>query len=44
MDASLMTRMKELEKANRRLKNMYAEERLKAEIVAEALTKSGSAI
>ena len=38
MDASLMARMKELEDENRRLK-MYAEERLKAEIVAEALTK-----
>ena len=39
MDASLMARMKELEDVNRRLKKMYAEERLKAEIVAEALTK-----
>jgi putative transposase len=39
MDASLMTRMKELEEKNRRLKKMYVEERLKAEIVAEALTK-----
>lgn len=39
MDASLMTRMKELEDENRRLKKMYADERLKAEIVAEALTK-----
>ena len=39
MDASLMARMKELEDENRRLKRMYAEERLKAEIVAEALTK-----
>ena len=39
MDASLMTRMKELEDENRRLKKMYAEERLKAEIVAEALAK-----
>ena len=38
-DASLMARMKELEDENRRLKKMYAEERLKAEIVAEALTK-----
>ena len=32
MDASLMKRMKELEEENRRLKKMYAEERLKAEI------------
>ena len=39
MDASLLARMKELEDENRRLKKMYAEERLKAEIVAEALTK-----
>ena len=39
MDASLMTRLKELEEENRRLKKMYAEERLKAEIVQEALQK-----
>ena len=39
MDASLMTRLKELEAENRRLKKMYAEERLKAEIVQEALEK-----
>ena len=39
MDASLMARMKELEDENRRLKKMYAEERLKAEIVQEAITK-----
>ena len=39
MDASLMARMKELEDENRRLKKMYAEERLKEEIVAEALAK-----
>ena len=39
MDASMMKRMKELEDENRRLKKMYAEERLKAEIVQEALTK-----
>ena len=32
MDASLMKRMKELEAENKRLKKMYAEERLKAEI------------
>lgn len=37
MDASLMKRMKELEEENRRLKKMYAEERLKAEIRQEAL-------
>ena len=39
MDASLMARFKELEEENRRLKKMYAEERLKAEIVQEALQK-----
>lgn len=39
MDASLMARLKELEEENRRLKKMYAEERLKAEIVQEALQK-----
>lgn len=32
MDASLMKRMKELEDENRRLKKMYAEERLKLEM------------
>ena len=39
MDAPLMARLKELEEENRRLKKMYAEERLKAEIVQEALQK-----
>ena len=39
MDASMMRRMKELEEENRRLKKMYAEEKLKAEIVKEALEK-----
>lgn len=37
MDASMMARLKEFEEENGRLKKMYAEERLKAEIVAEAL-------
>jgi len=37
MDASLIKRMKELEAENKRLKKMYAEERLKAEIRQEAL-------
>ena len=32
-------RMKELEEENRRLRRMYVEEKLKAEIVAEALAK-----
>jgi len=44
MDASLMARMNELEVENRRLKKMYAEERLKAKIVQEALAKNGEAI
>ena len=39
MDTSMMVRMKELEEENRRFKRMYAEERMKAEIVAEALAK-----
>ena len=39
MDASLMGRMKELEDENRRLKKMYAEERLKSEIIQEAMAK-----
>ncbi|MCG9060231.1 IS3 family transposase [Laribacter hongkongensis] len=39
MDASLMARLKELEAENARLKKMYAEERLKAGIVKEALGK-----
>ncbi len=37
MDASMMARLKELEEENRRLKKMYAEERIKAEIRKEAL-------
>ena len=39
MDASMMSRMKELEEENRRLRKMYMDEKLKAEIVAEALAK-----
>lgn len=39
MDVSLMQRLKELEAENRRLKKMYAEERLKAEMVTEAMEK-----
>ena len=37
MDTALMSRLKELEEENRRLKKMYAEERIKAEIRKEAL-------
>ncbi len=39
MDASLMARLKELEDENRRLKKMYAEERLKAEVIQDAMSK-----
>ena len=39
MDASLMARMKELEEENRRLKKLYVEAQLKADIITEALAK-----
>jgi len=39
MDASMVARLKELEAENAKLKKMYAEERLKAEVVSEALQK-----
>ena len=39
MDASLMARMRELEAENARLKKMYAEERLKAEIIQDVVVK-----
>jgi putative transposase len=39
MDTSMITRLKELEAKNSRLKKMYADERLKAMIVQEVLTK-----
>ena len=41
MDASMMKRVKELEEENRRLKKMYAQEKLKAEIACEAIEKKG---
>jgi putative transposase len=44
MDASMMSRMKDLEAENKRLKKIYAEEQLKAEIIKEAMEKSGEAI
>lgn len=37
MDVSMRSRMKELEDENRRLKKLYLEDKLKLEIVAEAL-------
>ena len=44
MDVSIMKRLKELEAENQRLKKMYAEERLKAEIRQEALEGKCKAI
>ena len=44
MDTSMIARMKELEAENARLKKMYIEEKFKAEIVTEALAKSGEAV
>ena len=40
MEVSKMKRLKELEFENARLKKMYAEEKLKAEIISEALEKN----
>lgn len=39
MDASLMARLKDLEAEKARLKKMYTEERLKAEIIQEAMAQ-----
>ena len=39
MDVPMMQRVKELEAENKRLKKMYAEERLKADILQESLSK-----
>ena len=39
MDLPMMTRLKELEQENARLKKMYADERLKADILKEVLEK-----
>ena len=39
MDPSMMSKLKELEEENRRLRRMYVEEKLKAEIASEALAK-----
>lgn len=39
MDVSMMTRMKELEEENRRLKKMYAESKMDAKILQEAMAK-----
>lgn len=39
MDASMLKRVKELEQENARLKKMYAEVQLDAEVLKEALAK-----
>ena len=39
MDAAMISRLKELEAENARLKKMYAEERLKSDILKEAIAK-----
>ncbi len=39
MDASMMSKLKELEDENRRLKKMYAEAQMSADILKEALAK-----
>ncbi len=44
MDASLMSQLKELQDENRRLKKMYADAQLSAELLKEAMAKNGEAI
>jgi putative transposase len=39
MDVSMISRLKELEAENQRLKKMYAESKMDAEILKEALAK-----
>ena len=39
MDASMMSRVKELEQENARLKKMYAEAQMSADILKEAMAK-----
>ena len=39
MDASMVSRVKELEEENRRLKKMYAEAQLSADLLKEAMAK-----
>jgi putative transposase len=39
MDASMVSRLKELEDENRRLKKMYAEVQLQADVLKEAMAK-----
>ena len=44
MDASLMTKMKELETESSRLKKMYADVQLQNDVIREAMDKSGKAV
>ena len=39
MDTAMIARLKELEAENARLKKMYADERLKSDILKEAIAK-----
>jgi putative transposase len=39
MDASMMSRMKELEDENRRLKKMYVDVQMQADVLKEAMAK-----
>jgi putative transposase len=39
MDTAMMSKIREWEEENRRLRRIYVEEKLKAEIVAEALAR-----
>ena len=39
MDASLMSQLKELQEENRRLKKMYAESQMTADVLREAMSK-----
>ncbi len=44
MDASLMSQLKELQEENRRLKKVYAESQMAAEVLREAMAKNGEGI
>ncbi len=44
MDVSMVSQLKELQDENRRLKKMYADAQLSAELLKEALSKNGDAI
>lgn len=44
MDASMMSQMKALEDENRRLKRMYADLSMQADLLMEALRKNNAAI